>query len=107
MGLEEFRDDMKTCCRCSACKFVPLETLKGYDHVDVCPSIARFDYRAYSGGGRLGIGMALLDQQLDYSSTSCLILFTTARCAEPANISCKYAMDMEVLEPMNEIRARW
>lgn len=105
MGLEEFRDDMKTCCRCSACKFVPLETLKGYDHVDICPSIARFGYRAYSGGGRLGIGMALLDKQLEYSSPKLLNIIYNCQMCGACDVSCKYAMDMEVLEPMNEIRS--
>ena len=105
MGLEEFRDDMTTCCRCSACKFVPLETLKGYDHVNVCPSISRFDYRAFSGGGRLGIGVALLDKQLDYSSPKLLEIIYNCQMCGACDVSCKYAMDMEVLEPMNEIRS--
>jgi Fe-S oxidoreductase len=105
MGLEEFRDDMKTCCRCSACKFVPLETLKGYDHVDICPSISRFDYRAYSGGGRLGIGVALLNKQLDYSSPKLLEIIYNCQMCGGCDVACKYAMDMEVLDPMNEMRA--
>jgi Fe-S oxidoreductase len=105
MALEEFRDDMSTCCRCSACKFVPLETLKGYDHVEVCPSIARFDYRAYSGGGRIGIGMALLDKALDYTSPKLRDIIYNCQMCGGCDIACKYAMDMEVLEPMNEIRA--
>lgn len=105
MALEHFKDDMSTCCRCSACKFVPLETLKGYEHVEVCPSISRFNYRAYSGGGRLGIGMALLDKQLDYSSPKLLDIIYNCQMCGGCDTSCKYAMDMEVLDPMNEIRA--
>jgi Fe-S oxidoreductase len=105
MGLEEFKDDMSACCRCSACKYVPLETLKGYDHVDICPSISRFGYRAYSGGGRLGIGMALLNKEMDYSSPGLLEIIYNCQMCGGCDISCKYAMDMEVLDPMNEIRA--
>jgi Fe-S oxidoreductase len=105
MALEDYRDDMKTCCRCSACKFVPLETLKSYDHVEACPSIARFNYRAYSGGGRLGIGVALLENQLDYSSPKLREVIYNCQMCGACDISCKYAMDMEVLDPMAEIRA--
>jgi hypothetical protein len=28
MALEEYRQDMETCCRCSACKFIPFENVK-------------------------------------------------------------------------------
>ena len=37
MALQDYKDDMQTCCRCSICKFVPLETVKGYDHVTFVP----------------------------------------------------------------------
>jgi Fe-S oxidoreductase len=105
MALDDFRDDMATCCRCSACKFVPLETLKDPDYVNVCPSIARFNYRAYSGGGRLGLGMALLEDKLDYSSKKLQEVIYNCQMCGACDVSCKYAMDMEVLDPMNEIRA--
>jgi len=105
MALEDYRDDMKTCCRCSACKFVPLETLKSYDHVAICPGITRFDYRAYSGGGKLGVGVALLENQLDYSSPKLREVIYNCQMCGACDVSCKYAMDMEVLEPLAEIRA--
>ncbi|MBN1289943.1 MAG: (Fe-S)-binding protein [Actinobacteria bacterium] len=105
MTLDAYKEDMMTCCRCSACKFVPLETLKGYDHVTVCPSIARFDYRAYSGGGRLGLGVALLENKIDYSSEKLRDVVYNCQMCGACDVSCKYAMDMEVLEPLSEIRA--
>jgi hypothetical protein len=43
MSLEEYRAEMETCCRCSACKFIPLEIVKGYDNINICPSISRFN----------------------------------------------------------------
>jgi Fe-S oxidoreductase len=105
MALEEYKDDMKTCCRCSACKYVPLETLKAHDHVNVCPSITRYNYRAYSGGGRLGTGVALLEKKIDYSSKKLLEVVYNCQMCGACDVSCKYAMDMEVLDPLNEIRA--
>lgn len=104
MTLEDFKDDMATCCRCSACKFVPLETLKDPNFVNVCPSIARFDYRAYSGGGRVGLGMALLENKLDYSSKKLQEVIYNCQVCGACDVSCKYAMDMEVLDPIIEIR---
>ena len=105
MALQDYKDDMQTCCRCSICKFVPLETVKGYDHVTVCPSIARYNYRANSGGGMLGLGMALLDGLLDYSSPKLREIIHNCQMCGACDTSCKYALDMEVLDPIAEIRA--
>lgn len=105
MALKDFKDDMTTCCRCSACKYVPLETLKDPAYVNVCPSIARYDYRAYSGGGRLGLGVALLENKLDPSSSKLQEVVYNCQMCGACDVSCKYAMDMEVLDPICEIRA--
>ena len=40
MALEDLRNEMETCRRCSACKFMPLEKVAGYQPVNVCPSIS-------------------------------------------------------------------
>ena len=67
MSLEDYRSDMETCCRCSACKFIPLEKVRNHQPVNICPAIARYKFHAYSGGGRMGIGVAMLKGRLDYS----------------------------------------
>jgi Fe-S oxidoreductase len=105
MALEQFLDDMKTCCRCSCCKFVTLETLKNSKRIDGCPSITRYGYRAYSGGGRLGLGVALLENKLDYASKKLQELVYNCQVCGQCDVSCKYAMDMEVLDPIVEMRA--
>jgi Fe-S oxidoreductase len=103
MALEEYRQDMETCCRCSACKFIPFENVKGFHNVNICPSIARYNFHAYSGGGRLGIGVAMLEKELDYSDKLLEVVYNCQMCGG-CDTSCKYAMDMEVLDPINEIR---
>jgi Fe-S oxidoreductase len=103
MALSEFQQDMETCCRCSACKFIPLENVKGFNNVNVCPSISRYNFHAYSGGGRLGIGMAMLEKEIEYSDKLLEVIYNCQMCGA-CDVSCKYAMDMEVLEPINAIR---
>jgi len=104
MALEDYRSDMESCCRCSACKFIPLEKVKGYDHANVCPSISRYNFHAYSGGGRMGFGIALLDKRVDYTDKLLEVVYNCQMCGA-CDISCKYAMDMEVLEPLYEVRS--
>jgi Fe-S oxidoreductase len=101
--LEDYRSDMEMCCRCSICKFVPLEKLIENRHSYVCPSIARFDYQAYAGAGRMAIGISLLEKRIDFSEKLMDVVYNCQMCGA-CDISCKYAMDMEVLEPINEMR---
>jgi Fe-S oxidoreductase len=103
MALVDYQQDMETCCRCSACKFIPLENVRGLNHSNVCPSISRYNFHAYSGGGRMGIGVALLEKELGYSDRLLEVVYNCQMCGA-CDISCKYAMDMDVFEPISEIR---
>jgi Fe-S oxidoreductase len=105
MALEDYRSDMEMCCRCSICKFVPLEKLTEMQHSYVCPSIAKYNYHTYSGGGRMGLGIAMLENELEYDRTLLDVVYNCQMCGA-CDISCKYAMDMEVLEPIYETRIK-
>ena len=105
MGLEQYKGDLGMCCRCSCCKFIPMQRVEGHRYSTVCPSISRFDFHAYSGGGRLNIGAALLDGSLKYTDKLLHIVYNCQMCGA-CGVSCNYAMDMEVQEPINEIRIK-
>ena len=105
MGLEQYKGDMAMCCRCSACKFVPMQKVKGADFSYVCPSISRYNFHAYSGGGRVNIGTAMLKNGMNYTDKLLHVVYNCQMCGG-CDISCKYAMDMEVLEPINEFRIK-
>ncbi len=102
MSLADFRVDLEMCCRCSACKFIPLEKVKGKNSY-VCPSIARYNFHTYSAAGRLAVAAALLDKRVEYSDKLLEVVYNCQMCGA-CDISCKYAMDMEVLAPLNELR---
>jgi Fe-S oxidoreductase len=103
MALEDFRDEMVMCCRCSYCKFIPLEKIEGVRNAGICPSISRYNFHAYSGGGRLNFAMAMLEKKIDYSDKLLEVVYNCQMCGG-CDIACKYGMDMEVLEPINEMR---
>jgi Fe-S oxidoreductase len=103
MSLELYKEDMGMCCRCSACKFIPLQQIKGKEFSYVCPSIAKYNFHAYSGGGRMNIGSAAAKNGLNYTDKLLDIVYNCQMCGG-CDISCKYAMDMEVLEPIYEFR---
>jgi Fe-S oxidoreductase len=103
MALEDYRYYMETCRRCSVCKFIPLEKVTGFDRVNVCPSISRYEFHSYCAGGRLVMGTALLENQLDISDKFLEVLYNCNMCGA-CDTSCKYSMDMEVIESINELR---
>jgi len=105
MGLEQYKGDMEMCCRCSACKFIPMQRVKGAEYSYVCPSIARYDYHSYSGGGRVNIGAAMLKNGFNYTDKLLHIVYNCQMCGA-CGVSCNYAMDMEVLQPINEFRIK-
>jgi Fe-S oxidoreductase len=105
MALEDYKRDMEMCCRCSYCKFISLEMVKGYQYVNVCPSITRYNFHAYSGGGRLNMAVGILQNRLDYDDKLLEVIYNCQMCGA-CDISCKYVMEMEVLEPINELRIK-
>ena len=105
MGLEQYKGDMEMCCRCSCCKFIPMQKVKGIEYSYVCPSISRYNFHAYSGGGRLNIGAAMLKNGLKYTDKILDIVYNCQMCGA-CGVSCNYAMDMEVMEPIQEIRIK-
>jgi len=105
MGLEQYRGDMAMCCRCSACKFIPMQKVKGSEFSYACPSISRYNFHAYSGGGRVNIGTAALKNGMNYTDKLLHVVYNCQMCGA-CDISCKYAMDMEVLEPISEFRIK-
>jgi len=105
MGLEQYKGDMEMCCRCSACKFIPMQRVMGAEYSYVCPSIAKYDFHSYSGGGRLNIGAAMLKNGFNYTDKLLHIVYNCQMCGA-CGVSCNYAMDMEVLQPINEFRIK-
>jgi Fe-S oxidoreductase len=105
MALEQYASDMGMCCRCSACKFVPMQKIKGSEYSYACPSIARFNFHAYSGGGRVNIGSAALKNGMNYTDRLLHVVYNCQMCGA-CDASCKYAMDMEVLDPIQEFRMK-
>ena len=103
MALEDYRYYMETCRRCSVCKFMPFEKVARHERVNVCPSISKYEFHTYCGGGRMVMGTALLEKRLEYTDKLLDIIYNCNMCGA-CDTSCKYSMDMEPMEAINEIR---
>jgi Fe-S oxidoreductase len=105
MTIEEYQGYLERCCRCSCCKFVPMQKVKGIKHSYVCPSISRYGFNAYSGGGRLLTMKSMLRNNTTYNEKLKEIVYNCQMCGG-CGVSCNYAMDIEVMQPINEFRIK-
>ncbi len=103
MQLAQYQGDLEICCRCSTCKFIPMQKIKGTEYSYVCPSIARYNFHGYSAGGRLNIGASMLKNGMNYTDKLKHIVYNCQMCGA-CGVSCNYAMDMEVMQPITEFR---
>jgi Fe-S oxidoreductase len=82
-----------------------MQKVSGFQYANVCPSISKYNFHAYSGGGRLNIALATLNEGLKYTDKLLDIVYNCQMCGA-CGVSCNYAMDMEVQEPINEFRIK-
>jgi Fe-S oxidoreductase len=82
-----------------------MQQVKGFEHANVCPSISRYNFHFYAGGGRLNMGAAGLRDGFKYTPWLLDSIYNCQLCGA-CDVSCKYGMDMEVLGPIQEIRIR-
>ena len=103
--LESYREYMTRCARCSNCKYIPHYRLQDYNYTYVCPSITRYNFHAYSGGGRLITALSMTDGRIEYTDKLLDIIYQCQMCGA-CDISCKYGNDLEVLQPLYDFRIK-
>jgi Fe-S oxidoreductase len=97
LELKDYMSDMKRCARCSLCKWPPLAQLKSWRFSNMCPSITRYNFHTYSGGGRMALGLALAEGRLqDVTDELINIVYRCTACGA-CDSSCKYNSELEVL----------
>jgi Fe-S oxidoreductase len=107
MSLEEYRQDIWDCVRCSNCKYVQPWSMKSQRFSKICPSNARYLFDAYSCQGKIDIARAIMEGELDYRDSLELvdIIYKCTLCGA-CDIMCKFFMDMEPLLIFEELRAK-
>lgn len=105
LELNDYMGDMKRCARCSLCKWPPLAQLRSWRFSNNCPSIARYNFYSYSGGGRMALGLALAEGKLDDVTDELLNIVYRCTACGACDSSCKYNSELEVLWPIYSTRA--
>jgi len=105
MALKEFERYLLRCIRCSECKWIPLAQIKSQRFSQICPSVSRYNFHAYSGGGKVIMGLSIYGNRIDYTDDYLDILYRCQMCGG-CDISCKCNKDMEPLSVIQELRIK-
>jgi len=106
MELKDYERDMTGCSRCSICKWIPLNQIKSWRFANVCPSISRYNFHAYSGGGRMLMGLSILQGRSELTEVVTDIIYKCTLCGA-CDVSCKqYRDDIDISETLQAFRIR-
>ncbi|MFW9992531.1 MAG: (Fe-S)-binding protein [Candidatus Odinarchaeota archaeon] len=95
--LEDLRQEMKKCVRCSLCKFVPLPTIQQSRFTSACPPVDEYHFHAFSGGGIQVMALALLEGRIKVDKDLAQIVSACTTCGM-CDVACKFIMAAERLE---------
>jgi len=104
MALEDYKEDCTDCSRCSYCKWIPLDHIKSAKFARACPSIEYCGFQAYSLGGRLSVGLSLLEGRIGYNEELKNIVWECQMdgACDLSDKICRY--NIRGLEVMREMR---
>jgi Fe-S oxidoreductase len=106
VAVEDYRNVMIRCTRCSYCKWIPFDHVKSIRFAKGCPAIAYNNFQSYSAGGRLIAALSLLEGRSSYTDGLLDIVYNCQLCGS-CDVACKICRyDMEPLEAMRELRAK-
>lgn len=101
MALEDYEFEAKYCSRCSQCKWIPLNKIRGWRFAQSCPAISRYNLHAYSGGGRVITANSLLQRRSEITDELREIIFRCQLCGA-CQVTCH--LIGEIVEPLEIAR---
>lgn len=105
MALKDYEKDMWRCVTCSECKWIPQAKIRSWRFAHICPSIEKYNFHAYSAGGRLQIGLAMFTGRIGYTDDFLDILYRCNMCGA-CDVMCKNTKAFEPLAVMHELRVK-
>jgi Fe-S oxidoreductase len=105
MALVDYLRDMEGCSRCSSCKWVPFNQVKSWRFAKNCPSITRHNFHAYSGSGKMIMGMSMVNGRSELNEDVANIVYSCQLCGA-CDTACKvYRDDIDLTDVLLALRA--
>jgi heterodisulfide reductase subunit D len=103
--LEDFRDQMINCGHCMGCNVFNWWTLNKW--IECCPSGKKFGFLSYYAVGRVELGRALLEEEIEPEDVEALkkIVYACVLCGA-CTIQCKEFKEMDNVGVIEALRAK-
>lgn len=105
MDENEYKEMIKTCLRCSTCKWIPQLQIKSQKYATICPAIDMYNFHPYSGGGKIILALSLEMGRIEPTKELRDLVYKCSACGGCA-ISCKFLNNLEPLEIMDKLRQK-
>ena len=105
MDETEYERMIKTCLRCSICKWIPQLQIKSQKYATICPAIDMYNFHPYSGGGKIILALSLNMGRIQPTEELRDLVYKCTECGGCA-ISCKFLNNLEPLEIISELREK-
>jgi len=102
-GLKKYKAHMERCSRCSICKWLPITVVKGWRFAQNCPAIMKYNFHAYSGGGKIIAALGLLEGKYDITEKFVDVVYQCSLCGA-CDLACKI-YTRELIEPLEILEA--
>ena len=105
-NLAALKKDMEACSRCSLCKWVPMAQLKSWRFAKMCPSVDRFNFHIYSGGGKMIAANSVLEGRSELNDAVADIVYNCQLCGA-CQVACQaYRDEIDLADVLLELRAK-
>ncbi|MHA1266727.1 MAG: (Fe-S)-binding protein [Candidatus Helarchaeota archaeon] len=103
--LEDFREDLITCGHCMGCNVMNWWTLDSWQ--DACPSGKKYGFISYFAVGRIELGRAILEEEIEPHDLESLknVIYACTVCGA-CTLQCKEYKEMDNVEIIEAIRAK-
>ncbi len=103
--LEDFREDLMTCGHCMGCNVFNWWTLDKW--VDCCPSGKKYGFISYFAVGRIELGRAILEEEIEPQDIEALkkIAYACPTCGA-CTLQCKEYKEMDNVSIIEALRAK-
>jgi len=103
--IENFVFDMSRCVKCKGCTWVDHIYMPGVKYSTRCPSATRYLFDSYGAYGKMRVGLALVENRLDYSKELLKILYACTLCGA-CDVGCKRNLDLEIELTLEALRIK-
>jgi Fe-S oxidoreductase len=103
--IENFVYDMSRCIKCKGCTWVDHTYMPGARFMTRCPSATKYEFDAYGAYGKMRIGHAMAEGELQWNDKALEVLYACTLCGA-CDVGCKRNLDLEIELALESLRVK-